>query len=334
MKAAVYDGEDFSVREISDPDLDDNEILIRVEACGICGTDIHVVEGDFPSSPPVVLGHEFSGEVEEVGCDVGEVDVGSTVTVNPNLYCGKCSYCREGKPNHCKNWEAIGLHRNGGFEEYVAVPESQVLEFNGLDYNEAAFAEPVSCAVRGIQRLDPELGDSVLVMGGGPIGLILSQLLSISGAGEIILSEPVESKRRLAGELGVDEVIDPTVEDPRESVMELTEDGVDSVVEATGIPEVSKKCLEVVKKEGDVLQFGVNPQDSRISISPFKVYREEISLLGSFTNPFTTQKAVKLIESESIELKPLVTSEVDLKDIEIGMDKFGDKDEIKIMVRP
>lgn len=333
MRAAVFDGNELRVKDFEKPDPEEDEVLIRVEACGICGTDIHIIEDDFPSSPPVVLGHELSGKVEEIGEKVENISVGDRVTVNPNIFCGKCSYCRDGKPNHCKNWQGIGLHRNGGFEGYVAVSGDQVLTFEEIDYSVGAFAEPVACAIRGVDRLDPTLGETALVMGGGPIGLILSQLLSISGIRQVFLSEPVKKKREVAKKLGVDRVIDPGEEDPLDVVMAETEDGVDNAIEATGILEISKKCLEVVKKEGNVLQFGVSPQDAEI-VRPFQIYKEEISLVGSFTNPFTTRRAVNLIESGKIELKPLITSEIELEDIGRGMGKFNRKDEIKIMIRP
>ena len=192
-------------------------MLVKVKACGICGTDVHIFHGDegaAPTPPGTVLGHEFSGVVEDVGKDVTEVTPGDKVCVDPNKLCGKCDYCRGGMGHFCSHITGIGTTVNGGFAEYCCVPVSQVYPFKKSGYEQAAMTEPVACCLHGIDRCNISCGDTVLIIGGGMIGLIMLQLAKISGAGKVLLSEPIAEKREQARRLGADICIDSGKESP------------------------------------------------------------------------------------------------------------------------
>ena len=225
MKAAVFLGkEKIETRELDIPKLRDGEILIKVMASGICGTDVHIFHGSpgaTEATVPVVLGHEFSGEVVECAPKTSRIKVGDKVTVDPNMYCGNCDYCLNGKKNYCTSMSAIGVNQNGGFEAYCAVPEKQAILLSpDVDYEEAAMAEPVACCLRGIDNIGITQGDTVCVIGGGAIGQIMAQLAKISGASKVVVSEPVKMRRDLAISLGADAAIDPMAGDLKEQLKE------------------------------------------------------------------------------------------------------------------
>lgn len=333
MRAAIFDEKGIKVKETKRPEPEKDEVLIEVKACGVCGTDIHILEGEFPSSPPVILGHEISGKVLEKGKKVKSVDVGDKVTVNPNIPCETCSFCKSGKPHLCDNWTTIGIHLDGGFAEFMTAPEKQIFTFDRAEYLEGALSEPIACSLRGINRLNPEAGESALVAGGGAIGLLLLQLLKLSGVSKVYLSEPIDERREMAENLGADRVIDPKREDPSETISD--EIGkVDNAIEATGNPQVFGSLFDVVKKGGKILQFGVCPPDAKIKVSPYQIYCKEIKIMGSFTNPFTQLKAVNLIESGKMELKPLITDTFDLDKIDTALKLHESNEGIKMVIRP
>lgn len=333
MRAAIFDGKEINVKKTEKPELEEGAVLIKVKACGICGTDIHILDGNFPSSPPVILGHEISGEVVKTGENVKSVSVGDKATVNPNISCEKCSFCKSGNPHLCENWTGIGIHLDGGFAEFLKAPEKQIFTFDRAEYSEGALSEPIACCLRGIDQLNPEPGESALVAGGGAIGLLLLQLLELTGISKLYLSEPIAERRELAKTLGADRVIDPKGEDLPEAISD--EIGkVDNAIEASGNPQVSESLFGIVRKGGKILQFGACPPNAEIKVSPYQVYREEITILGSFTNPFTQSRAVKLIESEKIKLKPLVTQTFDLDQIKTGLKLQKSNECIKTVVRP
>ena len=207
MKAAVYHGKhDLRVEEVPEKELKDNEVMIQVKYCGVCGTDIHIFNGDGGSSavtPPLIPGHEFSGVVAKVGSGVTKFKVGDRVSGDPNDMCGECYFCKNAKQHFCTNNIGVGTTVDGGFAEYVVMREKQVYKFSdSLSFIEAAMAEPISCCLHGIDLCNIKYGDTVLVMGGGPIGMIMLQLAKNAGASKVILSEPVEEKRELALKLG------------------------------------------------------------------------------------------------------------------------------------
>ena len=226
------------VREIETPVPGPDDLLVRVEACGICGTDRHLLHGEFPSTPPVTLGHEFCGIVEAVGADVKGFKLGARITGDPNISCGRCPQCQAGRINLCRNLKAIGISRDGGFADYVIVPQKQAFEIP-LDMPAAhgAFCEPLACCLHGIDMAEIKAGASVVVLGGGVIGLLTVQLARLAGATTVILSTRQEAKRKLAEELGATASIDPSERDLIAAITGpdgLVPGGVDVVIECAG----------------------------------------------------------------------------------------------------
>ena len=200
MKAAVfYEKNDLRIEDIEKPTPKADEVLVKVMACGICGTDVHIFHGDEGAAPTprgTVIGHELAGVVEAVGKNVTDIKVGDKVCVDPNKLCGDCYYCKNGIGHFCEKRTGIGTVVNGGFAEYCAVPASQAYKFEGdVTFEQAAMTEPLACCLHGIDMCNIHLGDTVAIIGGGMIGMLMLQLARLSGAGKLIMIEPVESKR-------------------------------------------------------------------------------------------------------------------------------------------
>lgn len=321
-------------REI--PKIKDDEILIKVIACGICGTDVHVFKGINTGKPNIIRGHEFVGEVVEVGKEVKDLKVKDIVIVDPNIPCMNCHQCRNGRIHLCKNLIAIGVDLDGGFAEYCALPSKQAYRLpSNIEPIVGALAEPLACAIHGIDRVGIKEGEDVLIIGGGALGLILTQLAVNGGAGRVFVSEPYKEKRDLAFGFGASRVIDPINEDPLEVIKQETKGkGVDVVIEAVGSGKTILQAIKAVSDGGRVLFFGVAPEDIKINISPFEVYRRELSLLGSFVNPFTMERAVSLISSRRINLYPLISEIIPLQEIEKGVDLASTGRAIRVLVKP
>lgn len=318
MKAAVFYGKnDLRVEEIPTPKAGPGQVLIRVHACGICGTDVHIYEGDegaAKSPAGTVLGHEFAGEVVTVGEGVTRVKAGDRVCVDPNKLCGKCGYCQSGLGHFCEDMVGIGTTTNGGFAEYCVVPEEQAYRIGDtLSFEEAAMAEPVACCLHGIDMCEIQPGDTVAVFGMGMIGLLMIQLARISGAAKVIAIEPVEVKRRQALLLGADIVIDPI----RENVNEVLADGgitrINTVIECVGRIDSMKQAIEIAGKKSVVMLFGLTKPEAELPIKPFELFKKEIVIKASFINPYTQKRAVALIESGSIDVKSMIDKTAQLE---------------------
>ncbi len=240
--------------------LQDDEVLVQVEACGVCGTDVHIVEGTARSTPPVVLGHEYSGVVTDVAKGVTGIAIGDHVAVDPNISCGTCFFCRRGLVHLCENLRALGVDRDGGMAEYCIVPWKQVYILPQTMIPElAAFIEPVSCAIHGVDMAKIKAGDTVVIIGGGTIGLIMLQLVRHAGAAWVIVIEPLHHKRVLANEIGADVVLNPTEVDVRSAIIDVTKVGADVVIECVGKTSTAEKSAELVRRGGLVEFFGVCP---------------------------------------------------------------------------
>lgn len=311
MKAAVFYGKhDIRIQEIPTPHPGRNEVVIKVKACGICGTDVHIFNGDEGAAqtpPGTVLGHEFAGVVEAVGEDVTAVRVGDSVCVDPNKLCNECYYCKSGIGHFCEHMTGIGTTVNGGFAEFCCVPQSQVYRFDEkTDYARAAMTEPVACCLHGIDLCDISCADTVLVIGGGMIGLIMLQLAKLKGAGKLILIEPVKEKRLLAETLGADLCIDPTEEDAARVLAAAGIHRISTVIECVGLPQTMAQAISLAGKKSTVMLFGLTRPGDTISIRPFELFKKEITLKASFINPYTQQRALDLITSGKIDVSSMV----------------------------
>lgn len=319
MKAAVYHGPgDLRVEEVPVRKLKDNEVKIQVKYCGICGTDIHIFHGDggcCDVTPPLVPGHEFSGVVAEVGAGVKTVKVGDRVTGDPNDMCGECYFCKNGMQHFCKNNIGIGTTVDGGFAEYVIMREKQVYKVSDeLSFIEAAMAEPISCCLHGIDLCNIKAGDTVLVMGGGPIGMIMMQLAKNAGASKVIMSEPVEEKREQALKLGATKTIDPLHEDVEDVLAEYCEN-VNVVIECVGNVHTQADAVRFAGKGATIMYFGLAAPEESFPIRPDDIFKKELHITSSYINPYSFERAIQILESGTVELESLITNVVPLDDI-------------------
>lgn len=329
----------FETREMPQRPLAEGEVLLKVAACGICGTDVHIYHGDKGSAevtPPVILGHELSGTVAQVGAGVTRLKPGDRVAVDPNRYCGDCHYCNIGKKQLCSNLFAVGVNRDGGFAEYCYVPEDQCYPLSDrvpLEYG--AMAEPLACCLHGIDRAKIRLGDTVLVIGGGAIGLLMVQLAKQSGASLVILSEPAAVRRETGRQIGVDGVIDPSREDVPERLRQLTgADGVDVVIECVGNTAATAQAFSAAKRGATILLFSVPKAGAIHPLSLEEVYQKELTILGSMINPDTHQRAVDLINRGRIQLEPIITHRFPLEQVKEAILMQMSGQAVKVMVEP
>lgn len=337
MKAAVFYGKkDLRIEEVKKPVPGYGEILIKVHACGVCGTDVHIYEGDegaAKSPAGTILGHEFSGEVKEIGKGVKRIKVGDRVCVDPNKLCGKCEYCRNGIGHFCENMIGIGTTVNGGFAEYCTVPEEQAYIISeALTFEEAAMAEPVACCLHGIDMCEIHPGDTVAIFGMGMIGLLMLQLARISGAARIIAIEPVEVKREQALKLGADIVIDPIKQDIKQMLLENQVTRIHTVIECVGRIDSMKQALEIAGKKSVIMLFGLTRPEEELAIKPFELFRKEITLKASFINPYTQQRAISLIESGKIDVRSMIYKKLSLEELNMVLGDAAMRSQGKIII--
>ena len=340
MKSNYFMGDRrFQLVEEPIPEIGEEDVLIRVGACGVCGTDVHIFNGDegsAPVCPPVVLGHELAGTVVKTGEKATRFREGDHVSVDPNSYCGKCHYCRIGKKQLCTSLYAVGVNRNGGFAEYCAVPEGQCYLLSpDLPIEYGAMAEPLACCLHGIDRAEIRAGDTVCVLGGGAIGLMMVQLVKQRGASAVILSEPVELRRQLGLRLGADHAVDPVREDLPGRVRELLgQEGADVVIECVGNPVASAQALQVAKRGSTVLLFSVPKNGTVLKVSLEDIYRKELKLLGSLINPDTHARAVAMINGGRIELGPIITHVFPVEQVREAVAMQQSDASVKVIVKP
>ena len=312
MKASRFLGnKTFAVADLPTPHAGPGELVLRNQVCGVCGTDVHIYHGEPGSAdvnPPVVLGHEYSGEVVEVGEGVTGFAVGDHVTVDPNIYCGHCAYCQNGKKQLCPSMEAIGVTRDGGFAQYSRIPASQAFKLEPtVPWEAAAMAEPLACCLHGIDLAGIQVGDKVCVVGGGAIGLLMVQLAKLSGASQIVLSEPNEKRRQVGLQLGANAALDPTRTDAQEAFAQVLDGGANVVIECVGNVPAVKSAFQFAGKGATVLLFSVPKVDATFDLPLFDVYKKELTIKGSFVNPDTHARAVALINSGKVDFGPIIT---------------------------
>lgn len=312
MKASRFLGnKTFAVTDLPTPHAGPGELVLRNQVCGVCGTDVHIYHGEPGSAdvnPPVVLGHEYSGEVVEVGEGVTAFAVGDHVTVDPNIYCGHCAYCQNGKKQLCPSMEAIGVTRDGGFAQYSLIPAAQAFKLEPtVPWEAAAMAEPLACCLHGIDLAGIQVGDKVCVVGGGAIGLLMVQLAKLSGASQIVLSEPNEKRRQVGLQLGANTALDPTRPDAQEAFAQVLGGGANVVIECVGNVPAVKSAFQFAGKGATVLLFSVPKVDATFDLPLFDVYKKELTIKGSFVNPDTHARAVALINSGKVDFGPIIT---------------------------
>jgi L-iditol 2-dehydrogenase len=294
------------IDHLDKPIPSDHEVVVQVVACGICGTDRHIYHGKFPARYPVVIGHEFSGKIVSIGSKVQDLELGDLVSINPNIICGQCSLCREGFTHLCKKMIALGVDLNGGLSPYCLVPIAQIYKIDPLmDQLEASLAEPLSCILHGVDRLQVKAGTTAAVFGGGFIGQLMAQVLHLNGAVHVTVFEPNRNKRKIAEDLGFT-AVDPTDEQGKRKLAAL--DGFDITVDCAGAGDVLQQCIEATRPGGKILLFAAYPSGKQVPIIPFDVFRKELQIIGSFTYPDTQLRAIRLLASKLLKLESIVTA--------------------------
>ncbi len=330
--------EKLETREFDLPELTDDTVLLKNKACGVCGTDVHIYYGEKGASdvnPPVILGHEYSAEVLEIGKAVTNVSVGDHVTIDPNIYCGICSYCRNGKKEMCTDMQAIGVNFNGGFANYSVVPAKQCVRVDpGLCFEAAAMTEPLACCIHGIDLAGIHVGMSVCVIGGGPIGQFMVQLARLSGASHVILSEPVKMRRDLGLSLGADCAIDPGEAPIEEQILRLNGKGADVVIECVGSGRATEQAFDAADKGATIVLFSVSSPDRTYELNLFHAFRKELTIRTSFVNPDTHLRAVNLLNNGRIQTAPLITHRYGIEELGEAIKKQTESDSVKVLVIP
>jgi len=338
MIAAVFHGlkdglklEDRPAPEVKRPE----EVLIEVKACGLCGTDPAILEGRHPSSPPVILGHEYGGVVADAGKDVSLVRPGDHVVVDPNIKCGQCRFCRSAKQNLCANMRTLGIHLDGGFAQYNVSPQSAVHKVpEDMNWRDVALVEPVSCVINGVRRSGIGLGDSVAIVGAGPIGLIWAALSKQAGAAKVIVSETVPARQEAARKVGADRVIDPTRIDVVQAVKAETDGGVDVAVEVIGKPLTVQQALQMIGFGGKAVLFGTCPEEAQVSLKPYDLVRREKQVLGSFAANFTFTPAIDAMYTKQVRSDILFTHHFKVNEIHKAIEVHRAGESIKVLITP
>lgn len=336
MKAAVFEREGvLTIKEVEKPQIKrPDQVLIEVEACSICGTDVHItaVPAGYAATSGTILGHEFCGYIVDKGTDVRHLEVGDRVVVNPNNYCGVCTYCRKNLPNQCEHIEALGIDYDGAFAKYCLVSGKVAYRISKeLPAEAAACVEPLACAVNGLQKVNVQPGSSAVVIGSGPIGLMITLLLKASGAGRIFLLETAPYRIDFARKLGVAEVLDPIHTDTKKAVLDATGIGADFVFDVTGSQIVSS--IDYVRKSGTVVLFGVN-KNARAEIAQCEITTKEIAVLGTWLANATFPEAIRILETQVIDVQQLITDVVPLEKILKGIEKLRAGQAVKVIVKP
>jgi D-arabinitol dehydrogenase (NADP+) len=333
MKAIVYSApRAFEYQDVPAPEPEPDEVLIKIDACGVCGTDLHLHEGEFGPRFPLIPGHEFTGVIEATGDQAKKFSRGQRVVANSNVACGSCYMCMRGDFLLCERLAAYGVTLPGGFAEHMKIKEDRVFPLSKLPAREAVMVEPTACAVHGIEVLDMKPGSDVLLFGAGPTGQVLAQLLKLNGAGRLVVAAPPGAKLDLAEKLAADVVVPMDRKNPevhRKRLAELSPKGFDYVVEATGAPNVVEESLLAVRRRGTILIYGVYPETARTAFNPFDVFRRELTIKGSFAQIDSFERALAYLESGKIKVGEIVTEEIPLKDwgraLEIAWSRQGIK---------
>ncbi|KAE9396458.1 GroES-like protein [Gymnopus androsaceus JB14] len=341
MQAVYYHGvRNFEVVQTPTPQIGEDEVLIKVSSCGICGTDEHISQGEFLAKFPLIPGHEVVGSVANLGRNVesGKLKVGDKVVIDPSITCETCFYCRRGQPLLCENYEGLGCTMSGGFAEYVVAKYKKVFNIYNLSDEEATLIEPAACAVHGLDKLAAPVGVEVLLLGAGPTGLILAQLLKLNGASRVVIAANKGIKMDIAKQLeAADEYIELDRQDPEAQWQKLKEDnpyGFDVVVEATGAEKPANDSIDYVRRGGTLMLYGVYENKAKVIWNPSRVMANEIKIIGSFAQMNCFPRAIAYLDSGKVKVKGMVTDTFTIQEYQQALDKLASRTALKIVVKP
>jgi 2-desacetyl-2-hydroxyethyl bacteriochlorophyllide A dehydrogenase len=318
----------IAIENLPDPTPGPRDVVVHVAACGICGTDLHIMDGEFAPSFPIVPGHEFAGTVVEVGAAVTDVRIGDRVAVDPSLHCGDCYYCRRARGNLCENWAAIGVTRAGAAAEYVLAPARNCFVLpDGVALADAALVEPLSCAIRGFDVLPRRLGDHYLIYGAGTMGLMMLELAKSAGAASVSVVDINPERLATARILGCSAATGDAgeLDAPR---------GWDVVIDCTGVAAAIIDGLGRVGRGGTFLQFGVASYETRVEIAPYLIYNQEITITGSMAVLHSFDRAGSLFAAGLLRPDVLISDRFPLDGYAEALTMFRAGAGRKIQIRP
>ncbi len=340
MRAVVYDEpRSFTVREVPTPSAGPGEIRVRVTQTGVCGTDLHLHDGRFLATFPLTPGHEVVGVVDQIGDGATGFAIGEQVTVNPNASCGHCSYCRAGRFIMCPDLTGMGSNRPGAFAEFVTAPAAQVFSAEGMDPDVAVFTEPASCVMHGMDVLRPPSGSTALVIGAGPTGLLLAQLVAHGGAASVTVAAPTAFKLDTARALGIDRTYRMDRSDLPGDVAALRElsggEGYDTVIDATGDPTVCEVCVPLTRNGGTALFYGVTDEEDLVRVSPYDIFRRELTIRGSFAEISSFPPAITALRSGRLRTDGIITHRFPLEEYGAALEALrSDPEAHKVVMVP
>ncbi len=336
MQAVVFHGAGrWGIEEVPRPRITaDDDVLLKVDCASICGTDLHILADPpgHPATPGSILGHEYVATVIDAGDKVQHVQIGDRVVIDPNITCGWCDYCRSGITNMCENMTSLGIFRHGGLAEFNLAPARALHKIHrDVPTERATLSEPLACVLPAVEKAAPMPGESVAILGAGPIGLLFLLYFKLAGAGKVILIEPVEFRRRAAQRLGADVVLDPKTQNSTAEVKALTRVGADIVVDAVGI--LFPEAMELVRRGGRIILFGMNEQAER-PVNQNTITRYEISIFGSYIQRTAFPKVVRSLEAGLLPVEKLVTHKLKLPRVGEGFEALRAGEAIKVVVEP
>ncbi|SFQ32387.1 zinc-binding dehydrogenase [Salibacterium halotolerans] len=341
MKALVKEQKGYGhliVKDVLEPAPGPDQVKIEVKYAGVCGSDLHAYEGHYNVKTPVILGHEFSGKVVETGKNVTECRPGDRVTTETTYdICGECRYCRSGDYNLCPRRIGLGSKQDGGWTNYViARKESIHMLPEEVDYEAASLTEPLACAYHAMEKAEVRKGDTAVVLGPGPIGLLTAQVLQARGA-SVIITGLSHDKTRLAKaeELGIDEQVNIETEDVKEIVLERTSGyGADLVFECTGAPPAANMGLDLLTKKGQYVQVGIFPEE-KVLLNASDIIQKEIQVTGTRSQKAADwEPSLELIRSGTVDTKALITHEFDITQWDEAYDAIKNGGGIKVSLTP
>ncbi|CAI9628674.1 unnamed protein product [Alternaria burnsii] len=337
MRALQYSGpEKFAVETIDVPAIGDDDVLVKISACGVCGTDLHYHKGEFLAKWPLIPGHEAAGTVAAIGKNVKNIAIGDRVAADALQPCLNCFYCTRRKTQLCENIIGYGGNVPGGMAEYCRYPAKMVFPIGDLPDLEAVLIEPAACAAHGIERMQMEVGSRVLLFGCGPTGILLAQLIKMNGAAHLTIASKAGPKLDLTQKLDIaDAYVTISDENPSADMASLQTNnpyGFDIVVEATGAPTVLEKAIEYVRKGGKLVVYGVYDESVKIAWSPFRIWENEITILASFCSMSHIPHVLEYVNAGRLKLGGIANKTYKIEQWEECLDAVRKQEVVKAAI--
>ncbi|MEJ5247601.1 MAG: alcohol dehydrogenase catalytic domain-containing protein [Caldilinea sp.] len=310
----------------------DDDVIVRIEACGICGTDLNILATPpaHKATPGIVIGHEGVGVVEAIGPAVRHVQPGDRVVIANRLTCGKCDYCRRGLDNQCTNYQTIGTTLDGAFAPTLRAPARALWKIDpSVPRDDAAFFEPLSCVVGSVKRAPFQPGDNVAIIGAGPMGLLFALLYRTMGAGKVILLDVAPYRLDFAQEIGMDAALNVAQVDAPAEVKRLTGLGADIVVDAVG--NQIDQAIRLARRGGQIILFGLRPHDNP-TVNQYTITRYDLTVHGAFVGLHPFAQTIQLLESRRIQPSILVTHRLPLTELMRGVELMRTQQAMKVLI--